>query len=102
MLDRLRFLLPVLAAALVSACAVETAEDVSDDAEEALSGYEPPAAYAEGKLHSDLTGEIVENLRAIHSRSTGRDRSFIKVGDSITFSTSFLRCLARTPAQPEA
>lgn len=52
-----------------------------------------PSAYAPGQLHSELTEDVVENLRAIRSRGRGDDDAFVKVGDSITFSTSFLRCL---------
>lgn len=99
MFDRLRLLAPVLVAMLATtACASETDsdEDAADD-EEALTAYQPPPAYAQGKLHSDLTGEVVANLRSIHERNRGDDNAFIKVGDSITFSTDFLRCLARTP-----
>lgn len=91
---RLCAVLP-LVALLAAGCSASTEDDEAAEAEE-LSNYVPPPAYAVGKRHSDLTDEVVANLRGIHARSTGRSTSFIKVGDSITYSTSFLRCLATT------
>lgn len=71
-------------------------EETADDSH-ALEEYEAPAAYAEGRRHSDLTPAIVKGLRAVHARGQGNDEAFMKVGDSITFSTDFLRCFANTP-----
>jgi hypothetical protein len=101
----LRLLLGLLGAGVISACLVGCADDGaarSDEdtagAEDALTAFEPPPAYAEGKLLSDLTPEVVAKLREVHSKSAGQDNSvFIKVGDSITVSTSFLTCFSRTP-----
>jgi lysophospholipase L1-like esterase len=93
------FMLPALLAVFGSACAAPTDGDEEDveGSEEALS-YVPPAAYREGQLHSTLTPEVIAHLRDIRLSNVGDENKFIKVGDSITFSTDFLRCFARTPA----
>jgi hypothetical protein len=70
---------------------------VDEGAAEARDTWVPPSEYAEGKLLSDLSPEIVTSLRAIHAHSQGQDRRFIRVGDSITKSRDFLVCLASTP-----
>lgn len=87
--------------ALAGGCAspFDEGSTTADSLEEpaARDAWTPPEAYAEGKLHSDLTPEIVRRLKEIHAAGTGDDDAFIKVGDSITVSTSFLTCFARTP-----
>jgi hypothetical protein len=92
------------AALVVSGCAADDGEDLaeSEGAHTAEADYVPPPAYAEGKPLSDLTPAIIARLRAIHAGS-GRDaRVFVKVGDSITVSSSFLQCFATRPPALEA
>lgn len=93
-------LLAGAAVALVG-CASEVDDDDVEGVELGLSTYVPPPAYAAGKLHSDLTPEVVENLQALHAKSSGKVDAFIKVGDSITYSTSFLDCFASTSVAEE-
>lgn len=54
---------------------------------------EPPAIYKSRTRHSPLTRGVVEQLRARLQRSGGRPDVFAKIGDSITISGDFLRCL---------
>jgi hypothetical protein len=64
--------------------------------------------YPFGRTHSPLPASIVENLRRIAGRETHDDDALMKVGDSITVSTSHLACFAganvdldgRTTLQP--
>ncbi|MEZ4263692.1 MAG: SGNH/GDSL hydrolase family protein [Polyangiaceae bacterium] len=70
--------------------------DSDDDGVEATAealteepGYEPT------RLHSKLSADIVAGLKVVAARSGGDRHRFIKVGDSITYSTSFLDCLDR-------
>ena len=46
-----------------------------------------------GVRHSPLTAPVVARLRAVLARSSGRRDVFAKVGDSITVSGHFARCL---------
>ena len=84
------------------ACAGSDASDVQQSGDDLSSSFVPPPAYAEGQRLSELTPEVVEQLRTIHARSEGQDDSFVKVGDSITYSSSFLDCLRDTPVDDES
>lgn len=98
MRPRLLVALAALASLLASACAVTPSDDAdSEESESDLSTFVPPPAYAEGKLLSDLTPEIVTRLRDIHAASGFDDHELLKVGDSITFAPEFLGCFATTP-----
>jgi hypothetical protein len=93
--------------ACLAACAAPTEEpdgEVGEGDEAFTKATAPalPAAYAPGKLHSDLTDDVVLNLREIRSRGRGDEGAFVKVGDSITFSTSFLHCLGTVPVDEPA
>jgi hypothetical protein len=83
----------------VVGCAGTGVDEELGESDDALT-FDPPPAYAEGKLLSDLTPEIVSRLRAIHRGAPGKDDVFIKIGDSITVSESFLRCFASPPVAP--
>ncbi|MEE2902738.1 MAG: SGNH/GDSL hydrolase family protein, partial [Myxococcota bacterium] len=49
--------------------------------------------YQTGRIHSVLTSSMVTKWQALLSRNTmNSDRSFIKVGDSITVSNQFMKC----------
>jgi len=83
----------------VGGCAVPVENEDPAETEAAIA-FVPPPAYAEGKLVSDLTPEIVARLREI--RPDGRPDVFVKVGDSITVSESFLRCFETRPPALDA
>ena len=54
-----------------------------------------PVLYPDGARHSPIPPELAAGLRAVADRGAGLgDDLFIKVGDSITVSTSFLHCFA--------
>ncbi|MCU0659508.1 MAG: hypothetical protein MUF64_30870, partial [Polyangiaceae bacterium] len=53
----------------------------------------PPAGVASGAAPLALTPGMVERFRGMIERSGGRPEVFAKVGDSITISGAFLRCL---------
>jgi hypothetical protein len=59
-------------------------------------GVEPPASprvlYGFDRRHSPITRDVMERLRAIASASSGDQRVFAKVGDSMTYDNQFLRC----------
>ena len=79
-------------ASLATGCASETgdAEDGAEATDDALT-IDP--AYAAGKRHSDLTPAVVANLTEILARGSGDVHRLMKIGDSITYSSSFLDCL---------
>ena len=55
----------------------------------------PPARYAADARHSRINAHVVAELARIRANDpTLRDDVLAKVGDSITVSTSFLRCFA--------
>lgn len=88
-----------ISSVVLVACAVENAEDDGDTSSaEAVSTSDP--AYPTNAVHSTLTPAIVSKLKTVLAGAeTPRDtHRFIKVGDSITFSTSFLDCLATKSA----
>jgi hypothetical protein len=47
-----------------------------------------------GALHSPMTQDVVEPLRALLARSGARKDAFVKIGDSNTVNSSFMRCFA--------
>ncbi|MCC6555738.1 MAG: SGNH/GDSL hydrolase family protein [Polyangiaceae bacterium] len=53
-----------------------------------------PLRYPETRLHSPMTRDVVEHLRAVLARSPGRRDVFVKIGDSNTVNRSFLTCFA--------
>ena len=56
-----------------------------------------PALYPIGPRHSPIPADLATGLRVIAARgATLDDAVFMKVGDSITVSTSFLHCFAGT------
>lgn len=56
-----------------------------------------PALYPSGERHSPIPADLVTGLRVIAARGAALDDDvFMKVGDSITVSTSFLHCFAGT------
>ncbi len=64
------------------------------------AGPEPlhPETYPEGRVHSPVTPFVAENLRSIRSRGDDlQNNVFAKIGDSITVSDAFMRCLADSP-----
>jgi hypothetical protein len=50
--------------------------------------------YPAGKTYSPMTRSVVDRLRTVLSKSTGRRNVFMKVGDSMTISNHFLKCFA--------
>lgn len=52
--------------------------------------------YPTGRTQSPLTAELVQHLRDVHGKATGRDNVFAKVGDSHTVTTSYLGCFGGT------
>jgi hypothetical protein len=93
--------------ACLGACAAP-AEGVDDGVGEGDEAFTKatvaalPEAYAVGKLHSELTEDVRENLRAVLARGRGDANVFVKVGDSITFNTAFLGCLGKEPVADPA
>ncbi|MDB4947136.1 MAG: hypothetical protein JWP97_6670 [Labilithrix sp.] len=94
---RARQLLSLLALGTLTlaGCAADTGDEdpALDDGAEALT---TDPAYAEGQRHSQLTPAIVASLREVLAGGSADPHAFMKVGDSITESTSFLDCLDRT------
>lgn len=92
--------LVVLASGLGGCAAPEDEDTPADEAASAddaawaaTAEASIPASYARGKLHSDLDEDVVANLRAVRASNRGDAKALVKVGDSITFSPGFLRCL---------
>jgi hypothetical protein len=94
-----------LTCALVSLASIATAApkgaatpaspiDASAAAPESTPPQAPAVHYPEGELHSPMTREIVDNLRAVLDRSDGRRNVFAKIGDSNTVNASFMGCFA--------
>lgn len=79
-------------AGLLAACASESSDEGADDSAAAITAA-PDPAYPTNALHSTLTPAIVASLKSVLVQTHGDTHKFIKVGDSITFSTSFLDCL---------
>lgn len=75
----------------LSGCATEAGDD--GDAEESEAALVTDPAYARGKRHSTMTAEVIATMKGALARGNGEDGRFIKVGDSITYSTDFLDCL---------
>lgn len=54
----------------------------------------PGLRYPAGAIHSPMTRAVVERLRAVLARGTGRPDVFVKIGDSNTVNTAFMGCFA--------
>lgn len=59
----------------------------------ASQSQDEPARYPR-QTYSPITPFVAANLRAIAARAWKNDRAFSKIGDSVTVSTSFMRCFA--------
>lgn len=58
------------------------------------SADDQPTRYPANARHSPLTAHVVERLRAVVARGSGRTDVFSKIGDSITVNAGFLGCFA--------
>jgi hypothetical protein len=67
-----------------------------DSAPETTTDSEPPARvhYPYGPLHSPMTSEVLDRLRAIVATTPHRKDVFAKVGASNTVNTNFIHCFA--------
>jgi lysophospholipase L1-like esterase len=92
----MRKLLPVALCVLFAGCAPNEVDEEGDEESEAA---ELNAEYAPGPVHSRITAPIADRLRAIVAEGGHRRDVFSKIGDSITVSTSFARCLSRTSVE---
>ena len=86
---------------------VDVAEDASDaianDAVETVDTLAAPARYPEGRVHSPITPFVVNRMKAIVAQDeTRQDDVFMKVGDSITVTTTFLNCLSSPVSLPDS
>lgn len=101
-------LLALLVVSTLAACGVPSAdeggegEETSDSAFSSATRSAIPPSYAEGKLHSDLDADVLDHLREVRARGRGAADAFVKVGDSITVSPAFLRCLGSSPVADPA
>ena len=72
----------------------DAGEVPSGDAGAAGDG-ERPVLYSDGWVRSPIAPSVVKAMREIAERQADRDdRTFIKVGDSHTVNTNFMRCFA--------
>lgn len=76
-----------------AAADVSTARDAA--AVDTTPASEPPARYGTGRTQSPITPRVAAALRAIVEQDADQQPDvFAKIGDSITESTSFMRCFA--------
>lgn len=66
--------------------------------DDAMPPPPPPGRvlYPEGVLHSPITADMMDMLRAIAQSTSRQDRVFAKVGDSITATDDFVACFDGT------
>jgi len=84
---------------VAAGCTAPAADDAAIDSE-----LDDPTApvYPSDRAQSPLSADVVAHLRAIVAAGKHRERVLSKIGDSITFSTSFARCLASDSVRIDA